>query len=171
MKWYYDRNHQVAPEYRVRDKAWLSLQNYSSDHPMKKLNHKWASPFTITKVISPAAIKLHLSTQEKNIHPIIPISIVCPYIPDEIVEQLQPLQPGPVMVDDQEEYEVEEILDSRFRWGKLWYLVKFVRWSHLDNMWLPHVEVHAPAAVEEFHQHPNAPHSSPAPTLTTSCCL
>src|SRR5258705_8590350 len=30
------------------------------------------------------------------------------------------------MVDDQEEYEVEEILDSRFRWGKLWYLVKFV---------------------------------------------
>src|SRR5258707_539373 len=62
MKWYYDQNHQVAPEYRVGDKAWLSLQNYSSDCPMKKLDHKWAGPFTITKVISPAAIKLHLST-------------------------------------------------------------------------------------------------------------
>src|SRR5258705_4165124 len=61
MKRYYDQNHQVAPEYRVGDKAWLSLQNYSSDHPMKKLDHKWAGPFTITKVISPAAIKLHLS--------------------------------------------------------------------------------------------------------------
>ena len=56
MKQYYDQNHQVAPEYRVGDKAWLSLQNYSSDHPMKKLDHKWAGPFTITKVISPAAI-------------------------------------------------------------------------------------------------------------------
>ena len=62
MKQYYDWNCQVAPEYKVRDKAWLSLQNYSSNHPMKKLDHKWAGPFTITKVISPAAIKLHLST-------------------------------------------------------------------------------------------------------------
>src|SRR5260370_3964666 len=103
---------------------------------------------------------------------IISISIVRPYIPDEIAEHPQPLQPGPVMVDDQEEYEVEEILDSRFRWGKLWYLVKFIGWSHSDNMWLPHVEVHAPAAVEEFHlQHPDAPYSSPAPTPTTLCHL
>jgi len=149
--------------------VWLSLQNYSSDHPMKKLDHKWAGPFTIMKVISPAAIKLHLSTWEKNIHPVVSVSIIHPYIPDEIVECLQPLQPSPIMVDDQEEYEVEEILDSRFRWGKLWYLVKFVRWSHLDNMWLPHMEVHAPATVEEFHlQHPDAPHFSPAPTPTTS---
>ena len=128
---------------------------------MKKLDHKWAGPFTIMKVISPATIKLCLSTWEKNIHPIISISIIHPYIPDEIVECLQPPQPSPVMVDDQEEYEVEEILDSRFRWGKLWYLVKFVGWSHSDNMWLPHAEVHAPATVEEFHlQHPDAPHSS-----------
>src|SRR6266481_7044795 len=35
-EWYYDQNHQVAPEYRVGDKAWLSLQNYSSDCPIVK---------------------------------------------------------------------------------------------------------------------------------------
>src|SRR5258708_37973399 len=64
MKWYYDWNHQTAPEYKVGDKAWLSLQNYSSDCPMKKLDHKWAGPFTVTKVISPATIKLHLSAWE-----------------------------------------------------------------------------------------------------------
>src|SRR5258708_3493607 len=172
MKQYYNWSHQSVPEYKVGDKVWLSLQNYSSNRPMKKLDHKWAGPFTVTKVISPAAIKLCLSTQEKNIHPIVSVSIICPYIPDEIVECLEHPQPSPIMVDDQEEYEVEEILDSRFRWGKLWYLVKFVRWSHSDNMWLPHMEVHAPATVEEFHlQHPHALHSSPAPTLTTSHCL
>src|SRR5258705_3380174 len=55
------------------------------------------------------------------------------------------------MVEGEEEYEVEEILDSRFRWGKLWYLVKFIGWSHSDNMWLPHMEVHTPTIVEEFH--------------------
>ena len=61
MKRYYDQNHQAALEYKVGDRVWLSLQNYSSDCPMKKLDHKWAGPFTITKVISPAAIKLRLS--------------------------------------------------------------------------------------------------------------
>src|SRR5258705_1720791 len=172
MKQHYDQSHQSVPEYKVGDKVWLSLQNYSSNHPMKKLDHKWAGPFTVMKVISPAAIKLHLSAWDKNIHPVISVSIIHPYIPDEIAECLQPPQPSPIMVDNQEEYKVEEILDSRFRWGKLWYLVKFIRWSHSDNMWLPHTEVHAPAAVEEFHlQHPNAPHSSPAPTPTMSCCL
>src|SRR5258708_29554874 len=138
---------------------------------MKKLDHKWAGPFTVMKVISPATIKLCLSTQEKNIHPIVSVSIVCPYIPDEMAECPQPLQPSPIMVDDQEEYKVKEILDSRFRWGKLWYLVKFIGWSHSDNIWLPHMEVHAPATLEEFHpQHPDAPHSSTPPTPTALRC-
>src|SRR5258707_6980144 len=70
MKQYYDQNHQTVLEYKVRDKAWLSLQNYSSNCPMKKLDHKWAGPFTITKVISPTTIKLCLSAQEKNIYPL-----------------------------------------------------------------------------------------------------
>src|SRR5260370_18945859 len=106
MKQYYDQNCQAAPEYKVGDRVWLSLQNYSSDRPMKKLDHKWAGPFTVTKVISPAAIKLCLSAQEKNIHPIISISIIHPYIPAEIPECLQPLQPAPVMVDTQPIYAV-----------------------------------------------------------------
>src|SRR5258705_58755 len=59
-------------------------------------------------------------------------------MPDDIAECPQPLQPSPIIIDNQEEYEVEEVLDSRFRWGKLWYLVKFIGWSHSDNMWLPH---------------------------------
>src|SRR5258707_5087571 len=120
MKQYYDWNHQVAPEYKVGDKAWLSLQTDRSNRPMKKLDHKWAGPFTITKVISPATIKLCLSTQEKNIHPVVSISSICPYMLDNIAECPQP---GPIIINDQEEYEVKEVLDSRFRWGRLWYLV------------------------------------------------
>src|SRR5258707_2880996 len=40
MKWYYDQNRQAALEYKAGDRVWLSLQNYSSDCPMKKLDHK-----------------------------------------------------------------------------------------------------------------------------------
>src|SRR6266436_2888902 len=172
MKQYYDQNCQAVPEYKVGDRVWLSLQNYSSDHPMKKLDHKWAGPFLITKVVSPAAIKLRLSAQEKHVHPIVSVSSIRPYTPDEIVEQPQPPQPGPITVEGEEEYEVEEILDSRFRWGKLWYLIKFVGRSHSDNMWLPRTDIHAPAAAEDFHlQHPDALCTSSTSTPTTSHCL
>src|SRR5258708_3282475 len=142
MRQDYDQNRQGARETKARAKPWPSLQSYSSDCPMKKLDHKWAGPFTITKVISPTAIKLRLSTQEKNIHPVISISSIHPYMLDDIAKCLQPPQPGPIIINDQEEYEVKEVLDSRFRWGKLWYLVKFIGWSHSDNMWLPHSGVH-----------------------------
>src|SRR5258708_1851536 len=119
MKWDYDRNHQAVPEHKVGDREWLSLQYYLSDSPMKKLDHKWAGPFLITKVISAAAIKLRLSAREKHVHPVASISSICPYTPDKIVKRPQPPQPGPIMVEGEEEYEVKEILDSRFRWGKL----------------------------------------------------
>src|SRR5260221_4140957 len=85
MKWYYDWNCQAVPEYKVGDRVWLSLQNYSSDRPMKKLDHKWAGPFLITKVISPAAIKLRLSAREKHVHPVVSISSIRPYTPARIV--------------------------------------------------------------------------------------
>ena len=44
----------------VRDKqVWLNTQNYSTNQPMKKLNHQWIGPFKILKVVSPTALKLH----------------------------------------------------------------------------------------------------------------
>src|SRR5258708_18920265 len=84
------------------------------------------------------------------------------HLPDKITKCPQPPQPGLVAVDDQEEYEVKKILDSKFRWGKLWYLVKFLLgWSNSDNMWLPHTDIHAPTTVQEFHlEHPDAPSPS-----------
>src|SRR5258708_15919568 len=100
---------------------------------MKKLDHKWAGPFTITKVVSPAAIKLCLSTQEKNIHPVISVSTVHSYIPDDIVSCLQPLQPAPITVADQKEYKVKEIFDSRFSCAKQCSLPHFVRSPHFTT--------------------------------------
>jgi len=61
MKLYYDRNHQATPKYQLGDLVWLNMHNYTTDHPTKKLDHKWAGPYQIKKIVSPAAIKLKLS--------------------------------------------------------------------------------------------------------------
>ena len=116
MAQYYNCQRSPAPIYKVGAKVWLNTQNYMTTCLTKKLDHKWLSPFEIEKVVSSAAIKLCLSPCECGIHPVISISNVCPYHPDPILEcPLDPC-PNPVLVDGSKEYEVESIVDSKYRY-------------------------------------------------------
>src|SRR5258707_14308317 len=116
MAWYYDHWRSPAPAYEVRAKVWLNTQNYTTTHLIKKLDHKWLGPFVIEKVISPAAVKLCLSPHKRGIHPVISVSNVHLYHPDPIPEHLLNLCPNLVLVDRSEEYEVESIVDSKYRY-------------------------------------------------------
>src|SRR5258705_11117556 len=68
MAQYYTLQRSPTPIYEVRAKVWLNAQNYRTTCPTKKLDHKWLGPFEIEKVISSAAIKLHLSPCKCGIH-------------------------------------------------------------------------------------------------------
>ena len=61
MKLYYNWNHRVTPKYQLGDLVRLNMHNYTTDHPTKKLDHKWAGPYQIEKIVSLAAVKLKLS--------------------------------------------------------------------------------------------------------------
>src|SRR5260221_6102205 len=111
-----------------------------------------AWPFVIGKVVSPTAIKLHLSPCEQGIHPVISVSNVHPYHPDPIPECLLDLRPNPVLVDGSKEYEVESVVDSKYRYQCLHYLVKFKGWLDSNNEWLPaEYLTNVPDVVRDFH--------------------
>ena len=74
MAKYYDQHRQQAPQFQAREKVWLNAQNYTTDCPMKKLDHHWIGPFKILKVISPAALKLQLTAKQKGVHPVVSIT-------------------------------------------------------------------------------------------------
>src|SRR5258708_1702451 len=137
MAWYYDHWRSPTPTYEVRAKVRLNAQNYMTTHLTKKLDHKWLGPFVIEKVVSPATVKLSLSPCKQGIHPVISVSNICPYHPDPILEHLLDPCPNPVLVDGSEEYEVESIVDSKYRYQHLHYLVKFKGCLDSNNDWLP----------------------------------
>ena len=167
MARYYNRWRSPAPAYEVGDKVWLNVQNYTTTRPTKKLDHKWLGPFMIEKVVSPVAVKLCLSPHERGIHPVISISNVRPYLPDPIPERPLDLRPNPILIDGSKEYEVESIVDSKYRYRRLHYLVKFRGWPDSNNEWLPANHLaNAPNAVQDFHlRHPSAPAPHPMSCL------
>jgi Chromo (CHRromatin Organisation MOdifier) domain len=134
------------------DKVWLEGTNLKRMHPKAKLDAKRYRPFTITKKISPVVFKLELPSHWQ-IHDIFHASLLTPY--KEMEEHGRNfVQPAPELIKGEEEYEVEQVLNSR-RWGqgrKLQYLLRWKGYSHTHDSWQDAADVHAPDLVAEYHR-------------------
>ncbi len=64
--------------------------------------------------------------------------------------QLPP--PDPVLIDGQEHYEVERILDSRIRYRRTEYLVKWEGYNDAHNQWIPWYNLNSDDLIEAFHR-------------------
>ncbi len=62
------------------------------------------------------------------------------------------MRPAPDLVDNEEEYKVEKVLDSRLfgRRRKKQYLIKWKGYPDSDNEWVDKKDIHAPEAIREF---------------------
>ncbi|KAH8153128.1 uncharacterized protein LAJ45_02715 [Morchella importuna] len=85
-----------------------------------------------------------------KIHPVFHVSLLSPEAGNPLPgQQLSP--PPPVEIEGEEEWEVEEILDSRKRKGKFEYLVWYVGYD--DASWQPLSDLkHSPDIVRQFHE-------------------
>ncbi|MBW0501179.1 hypothetical protein O181_040894 [Austropuccinia psidii MF-1] len=64
------------------------------------------------------------------------------------------LPPPPVLVEEQKEWEVAQVLDSKLRRGKLWYLVEWKGFSEDPERtsWEPASNINnSPELVKDFH--------------------
>ena len=126
---------------------------------MQKLAKWQLDPFEIVKVVSSNAVKLKLPTSFK-IHDVINVSQVWSY--KTLVSGQRVILPEAVVVVEVEgipEYEVEEVLDSQLKRGKLKYLVKWSGYTNDHNTWEPELNLtNLKEAINEFHKtNPSAP--------------
>lgn len=107
---YANRYQNLAPHYKPGDKVWLSLQNIRTSRPSKKLDVHQAK-YTDLAQISPYAYRLNTP---EGIHPVFHVGLLRPAANDPFTSQRNDDYQSPaVLVDGEEEYQVERILDYR----------------------------------------------------------
>jgi hypothetical protein len=142
--------HCDTPKYKEGDLVWLEGKNLHINQPTAKLVPRHHGPFKIIQVMSAVNYRLELPTQW-SIHPVFHINLLTPY-KETIMHGPNFTRPAPELIDGEEEYSVEKILDSRQfgRRRRLQYLVKWEGYLDTDNMWVDKDDVFAEDKVWEF---------------------
>jgi len=123
MKRFANRKQSKGEEYRVEDLVLLSTKDLKwqiKGRRLEKLTECFVGPYKLKGIISSNTIELELSSSIK-IHPVVNISRVCLYKPQ--VEGQKRTLPKPVIIEGEEEFEVEKILNKRVVRGKKKFLI------------------------------------------------
>ena len=149
---YCDSKHKPV-EFQPGDMVWLNSSNISTSRPLKKLDWKCLGPFKIVKHVGLQAYQLALPPTMCHIHDVFHVSLLDPVKSSPIPPHGLPPAPPPLYIqDDQEYFEIENILDSRHVNNPLQYLVKWKGCLDSDNSWEPLTNIPAHGLIKEFHQ-------------------
>ena len=110
---YYNRRRTPAPEFAPGDKVYLDSEDIQTTCPSKKLSHRRLGPYPVERHIGKCAYCLTLLLSMRRLHLVFNVVKLTPAPDNPIVRRHQPLLPPPELVDGEEEYIVEEVLNSR----------------------------------------------------------
>ena len=158
MKRFYDHGVQAAPQFKIGDKVYVEREKHPRGQPTSKLAPRRDGPYPIVRKLGELVYEVKLTPRDKR-HPVFHVDRLRPTKTATRVPDRELPEPPPIVVDEEEEYEVEEILDSAIRNGKFKYYVKWKGYSDAECSWEPEENVkNAPDLVRKFHRkNPGAP--------------
>lgn len=135
------------------DLVLLSTEHYNLMLPSKKLTPRYIGPLKVLQVRGPNTVLIEVPPRLKGIEPIQNVAHLKKYHlrPPEVGPQIAPLPPD--IIDDKEEFEIEDIIAHRGAGKKTQYLVRFKSYGPEDDLWLPAANLHnAQDIVQGYHQ-------------------
>jgi len=138
--------------FKLNDQVWLESKHLALPHQSKKLAPKRVGPFRITKVISPVVFRLDLPPSW-HIHDVFHASLLTSYR-ETTAYGPNFIKPPPDLIDGEEEYEVEAVLNHRMfgHRRQVQYLIKWKGYPHSDNTWEPSENVHTDGLIKVYHK-------------------
>jgi hypothetical protein len=124
---YYDAKH-TSKIYAVSDKVYLCVKNIKSIWSSKKLDYKYYEFYTINMFINKQSYRLNLSFNMRKIHNIFHVFLLesCKKIAEKEHASF-------IYVNDEEQWEIKHILNSRKYYNKLQYYIKWLDCNDIHN--------------------------------------
>jgi len=125
MKKYADKKRSDAEKYKVGDLVMLSTKDLKYQmvgRRTEKLTERFVGPYKVKEIISSNTVRLELPSTVR-IHSVVNVSRIRRYVGQ--VEGQKKEQPAPVIIEGEEEWEVERILNKQRVRGKDKYLVRW----------------------------------------------
>ncbi len=146
-----DRHRSRPPVYVVGSKVWLSTKNIPLRSVSNKLAPKFIGPFTVTKIVSPVAVRLNLPPAYRRVHPVFHVSKIKPVFFSRI-NPPAPVPPPPRLVDGEPSYSVNRILDSRRRGRGFQYLVDWEGYGPEERSWVPARDILDHSLIDDYNR-------------------
>ena len=114
MKEGYERGKRKAHQFKVGDYVWLDGSDFKLKLSSQKLGDQNLGPFEILEKVGDLDYRLDLPEELDRHHPIFHIDKLYPWKGNHINGEI-PAPPEPIYLEEEDEveYEVEEVLDSR----------------------------------------------------------
>ena len=122
MKKQFDKKRRNSQGLKVGNNVWLENKNIHSNRPSKKLDNKRYRPFRISKDIGLGAFELELP-EGWIIHNIFNKNLLTQYMEPKFKGQHMKLASPPMIINEEEEYEIEEVRKHQKRGKEVQYLV------------------------------------------------
>jgi transposase InsO family protein len=146
--------HRRPVDFSVGDKVWVSTQNWTSERPSRKLSYQNEGPFEILEQVGHSyRLRLPAGNQQDD--------VFAPNLlrkdPDDPLPGQHQDPPLPILYNQQPEWEVDQILQSRKRSQRLQYQVRWVGLDHDPVFYNAEGFKGAPHKLKAFHdQYPKA---------------
>ena len=153
IKKFTDRKQSKGEEYKVEDLVLLSTKDLKwqiKGRWSEKLMEHFMGSYRIKRIVSSNTVELKLPSSIR-IHSIVNVSRVHLYKPQ--VEGQKKILPKPVIIEEEEEFEVEKILNKRIVQGKEKFLVQWKGYTAEEDTWESRENLeNAKEMVEEFEK-------------------
>ena len=150
MKKQFDKKRQNSQGLKIGNNVWLENKNIHLNQLSKKLDNKRSRLFRISKDIGLGAFQLELS-EGWAIYNIFNENLLIRCVELKFKEQHKEPVSLPMIINEEEEYEVEEFRKHRKHGRRTQYLVHWKGYRDEHNQWIAEIELsYAKETIEDY---------------------